>query len=187
MQEFERLKDREGISGAREEMALWYRDVPRSELIASISRAQRAPGLSAGVSLLQDHGVVIGIASITWRFAASHFADDLGIEHCLATGLQDSGAIEHVWPEHKAQWLLDLAARLRVPIERTAAVGDSAGDHEMLGVAGVPIFVGAEAPSNTGWLHMPEASIDHVARHLVKLWSLQPNKPMQPTREAARG
>jgi len=171
MQEFERLKQREGISAAREEMAMWYREVPRSTLLQSLSQAQQAPGLAEGISLLQAHGVSIGIASITWRFAATHFADALGIEHCLATVLQDSGAIDHVWPEHKAEWALNLAARLKVPFERTAAVGDSAGDYEMLGVVNTPIFVGAEPPQ-ASWRHMPAANIEHVARHLIGVWAL---------------
>jgi phosphoserine phosphatase len=188
MQEFERLKQREGISAAREEMASWYRDVPRSTLLQSLSQAQQAPGLAEGISLLQVHGVVIGIASITWHFAATYFADTLGIEHCLATVLQDSGAIDHVWPEHKAQWALDMAARLKVPLERTAAVGDSAGDYDMLGVVGTPIFVGVEPPPpQVSWRHMPAANIEHVARHLIDVWALQPNKSMQPTCEDARG
>jgi len=187
MQEFERLKHREGISAAREEMALWYRDVPRSTLLQSLSHVQQAPGLAEGISLLQDHGVVIGVASITWHFAAVHIADAFGIEHCLATVLQDSGAIDHVWPEHKAQWVLDLAARLKVPVGRTAAVGDSAGDYDMLGVVGTPIFVGVEPPSQASWRHMPAANIEHIARHLIEEWSLQPNKPMQPTCADARG
>src|SRR5215203_2467874 len=79
MQEFERLKQRNGISAAREEMASWYRDVPRSTLLQSLSQARRAPGLAEGISLLHAHGVVIGIASITWHFAVTHFADALGI------------------------------------------------------------------------------------------------------------
>ncbi|HMN44530.1 MAG TPA: haloacid dehalogenase-like hydrolase [Povalibacter sp.] len=179
MQEFERLKQRNGIAAAREEMAAWYRDVPRPALLQSLSQAQHAPGLAEGISLLKAHGVVIGIASITWHFAATYFADALGIEHCLATGLHDSGAIDHVWPEHKAAWVLDLAARLKVPLERTAAVGDSAGDYDMLSVVSTPVFVGAEPPPQAGWRHMPAANIEHIARHCIGLWSLQPNTALQ--------
>jgi HAD superfamily phosphoserine phosphatase-like hydrolase len=187
MQEFEQLKRRDDISAAREEMASWYREVPRSTLLQSLSRAQRAPGLVEGISLLQAHGVTIGIASITWHFAAIHFANSLGIEHCLATVLQDSGAIDHVWSEHKAQWLVNLATRLNIPLERTAAVGDSAGDYDMLGVVNAPIFVGVEPPPpNISWCHMPAAGISHVARQLVDMWALQPNKLLHATCEDAR-
>jgi phosphoserine phosphatase len=179
MQEFERMKDRESISAAREEMALWYREVSRSTLLQSLSHLQQAPGLAEGISLLQEYGFVIGVASITWHFAAVHIADAFGIDHCLATVLQDSGAIDHVWPEDKASWVLDLARRLKVPVERSAAVGDSAGDYNMLDVVGTPIFVGLEAPPQGSWRHMPAANIEHIARHLIEAWSLQPNKPLK--------
>lgn len=176
MQELERLKDRQDISVAREEMASWYRDVPSRVLLRSLEQVRFAPGLAAGIALLRSHGVAVGIASITWRFAVAHFADKLRIEHYLATHLQDSGAIDHVWPEHKARWVLDLAARLSVPLERTAAVGDSAGDYQMLGAVGKSIFVGAERPPQAGWLHMPSADVEEVARHLIKEWALRPGE-----------
>ena len=188
MQEFERLKDRQGISAAREEMAIWYRDVSRSVLLQTLYEAQPAPGLAAGITLLQAHGAAVGIASITWHFAVMHIATSLGIEHCLGTVLEDSGSIQHVWPEHKAKWILELARRLEITIERTAAVGDSAGDYDMLGVVGIPIFVGMELPSpQPTWLHLPAANIEHVARHLIDAWGLQPNNALQPTCEDARG
>jgi phosphoserine phosphatase len=133
MQEIERLKDRQEICAARQEMASWYRDLSAAEIHASLQNVCLAPGLADGISLLQDHSVTIAIASITWRFAVQHFAQLWGVEHCLATSLGDSGAIDHVWPEHKAQFIRDLSSQLRIPMERTAAVGDSAGDFDMLG------------------------------------------------------
>ena len=175
MQEIEHLKHRHEIAAAREEMAVWYAEVSRAAILDSLQNVQFAPGLAAGISLLQEHGVTVGIASITWRFAVQHLAEQLAIEHCLATSLQDSGAIDHVWPEHKAQWLLDLTTRMGVSPQRTAAIGDSAGDYEMLGVAGIPIFVGVESPPvESDWLHWPAANIEHVARHLIEAWALQP-------------
>jgi phosphoserine phosphatase len=94
----------------------------------------------------------------------------------LATTLEDFGRIDHVWPEHKAQWLLELSARLGIPRARTAAVGDSAGDHEMLRVAGTSIFVGTELPpQQQGWIHWPAADIAHIARHLID--ALPPSPP----------
>lgn len=171
MQEIGRLKgDCRQIAAAREEMAAWYRDISPADLIASLRAVELAPGLAAGISLLQAHGFAIGIASITWRFAAEHFAGEWGIEHCLATTLQASGEIDHVWPEHKAQWARDLAARLSIPLERTAAVGDSSGDYEMLRAAGTSIFVGSELPPvQQDWLHWPAANIEHLARHVVEV------------------
>jgi phosphoserine phosphatase len=181
MQEIERIKDREEIAAAREEMASWYRDVPRSTLLQALNDAQLAPGLSAGIALLKAHGVAIGIASITWRFAVAHFAASLGIENYLGTGLEDSGSINHVWPEHKARWTLELADRLRVPAKRTAAVGDSAGDYDMLGVVGVPVFVGSQLQVLQPWVHLPAANIERVARHIIDAWGLQQSLGSQET------
>jgi HAD superfamily phosphoserine phosphatase-like hydrolase len=174
MQEIERLKHRDDISAAREEMASWYRDVPRATLLESLTHAHQAPGLTEGISLLRTHGVEIGIASITWDFGVAHFARIFGVEHCIGTGLRESTVIDHVWSEHKAQWVVELAARLKVPLERTAAVGDSAGDYDMLAVVGTPIFVGTEPPpSQANWRHMPAANIEHIALHVIRGWALQ--------------
>lgn len=175
MQEFERLTDRRQIAAARDEMALWYRDAPHASILDSLQNVQWAPGLANGIALLQAGGFAVGIASITWRFAVQHFAAQWGIEHCLATTLQDFGQIDHVWPEHKAQWLLQLAAQLGIPRAHTAAVGDSAGDYEMLRMANTSIFVGADLPPlQQHWIHWPAANIEHIARHLLKALPLQP-------------
>jgi hypothetical protein len=63
MQEIERLKDREQIAAAREEMAGWYRNISPAALIASLRTVELAPGLATGISVLQAHGFAIGIAS----------------------------------------------------------------------------------------------------------------------------
>jgi phosphoserine phosphatase len=175
MQELERFKTREELRAAREEMAGWYRVASVSTLLASLEGARFAAGAATGLSLLRAHGVAIGIASITWSFAVEHFARGFGVKDWLGTELRDSGEIAHVWPEHKARWVQELAQRLGVPAERTAAVGDSAGDDAMLGAVGVPIFVGAELPApRPGWLHRPAESIDWVAKHLLQVWRLPP-------------
>jgi phosphoserine phosphatase len=187
MQEIERFRDRLHIAAAREEMARWYADVPVATLLEALQAVRFAPGVASGISLLQAHGVVVGIASITWRFAVAHFAEKLGVEHCLGTALQDSGAVEHVWSEHKAAWVVQMSARLGVSREYIAAVGDSVGDYEMLGVAGKAFFVGTQAPeSHPEWLHWPAANIEHVARHLIETWALQPNNTIQATCKDAR-
>lgn len=171
MQEIERLTARSEIAAARSEMARWYDGISRSELTALLDRAQLAPGASDGIRMLRDAGVTVAIASITWCFAVEHFAGLLGVQHTLATRLHESGEIEHVWAEHKADWVLRLAAGLAIPIERTAAVGDSAGDHAMLGAVNVPFFVGAQPPRDReGWLHWPGASIETIAAHLLGKW-----------------
>jgi HAD superfamily phosphoserine phosphatase-like hydrolase len=187
MQEMERLSNRKQIAAAREEMARWYAEVPLSALLECLRAIQLAPGAPVGVSMLQKHGVTVGIASITWSFAVAHFAARLGVQHFLGTTLQPSGSVEHVWSEHKAAWVLDLAARWGVSREHIAAVGDSHGDCEMLKVAGKAFFVGAQASElNPEWLRWPAANIEHVAQHIIESWRLQPNDAMQATCEDTR-
>lgn len=173
MQEFERLEDQDSIANARAEMAGWYERVSREEFIGSLANVRIADGTVDGISLLKAHGVEVAIASITWAFAIQQFADDWGIARFLATKLHPDGSIDHVWPEDKARWLVDLATQLGVSNSRVSAVGDSAGDFEMLRAVGVPIYVGVDRPEHESrWLHWPSASIDKIAQHLIGMWNL---------------
>jgi phosphoserine phosphatase len=123
------------------------------------------------VGLLQESGIEVAIASITWDFAVGWFAGQLGVKQFLGTGLTDGGQIEHVWPSHKADWLVSLANQLHVPADRTAAVGDSSGDVAMLNAAALRFFVGPYAPSGLKCLHMPSANILELARIILAEWS----------------
>lgn len=181
MRRLERFADTRELRAAREEMAGWYLSVGLATLPDSLNGARLAPGAEKGLALLRSHGVEVAIASITWGFAVEYFARRLGVEHWQGTELKASGEIRHIWPEDKARWVRELAVRLRVPFVRTAAVGDSTGDLQMLGAVGVPVFVGRDLPSaQQGWLHFPEADLEAVARHLVGIWKLSPNNPLQP-------
>jgi len=181
MQQLERFATKDDLRAGREEMAAWYRSVGIARLRDALGNACLAPGASEGLSLLRSHGVAVGIASITWSFAVAHFARLLGAEHWHGTGIEESGEIRHVWPEDKASWVQALASRLEVPLERTAAVGDSPGDTEMLHAVGMPVFVGRELPpAHSGWLHYPSGDIAAIARHVVSAWRLAPGNPPQP-------
>ena len=175
MRHLERFADKQELRAAREEMAGWYLSVGLAALPDSLHGARLAPGAEKGLALLMSHGVEVAIASITWSFAVEYFARRLGVKHWHGTELKETGEIRHIWPEDKARWVRELAERLRLPFARTAAVGDSAGDLEMLAAVGLPVFVGRELPSaQQGWLHFPQADIEVVARHLVGVWRLSP-------------
>jgi phosphoserine phosphatase len=185
MRQLERFASDQDLRTAREEMARWYLPVGLTRVRDSLEGARLAPGTKNGLGLLRAHGVAVGIASITWSFAVEHFARLLDVEHWQGTVLEESGEIRHVWPEDKAPWVRGLAQRLGVPWERTAAVGDSAGDQQMLGAVAFPVFVGRELPSvQPGWLHYPAADIEAVARHLVAVWKPSSNNPLRPTTSA---
>lgn len=170
MQAFESLTGQQEIAEARVEMARWYSSTSRDRLIEFLTAADWAPGAMEGVALLQESGVEVAIASITWDFAVGWFAEQLGVKHFLGTGLRENGQIEHVWPEHKAKWLTTLSSRLRVPERRIAAIGDSSGDVAMLEAAALRFFVGPRAPCGLKCSHMPSANILELARIILAEW-----------------
>ena len=87
MQEIERLKTKEDITAAREEMAPWHAEMKESDIISSLQNINLAPGVEEGLMLLRNHGVTIAIASITCKFAISHFAKKWNIEHFIGTDI----------------------------------------------------------------------------------------------------
>ncbi len=167
MREFERCVTREEIAAARIEMRDWYSRYTESELCASLAAAAEAPGLTVGLERLRAAGVQIAIASITWSFAVEWFARRLGAQFHLGTELRPGGAVVHVWPEDKAAWLSDLAARLGIPRAETAAVGDTTSDLPMLLAAGRAYYVGIDEPPAPGIRHFPSGDIDQIARELL--------------------
>src|SRR5579883_1384117 len=104
MRRFEALSSEPEIAVARREMASWYRGYEPGQLHEMLKAARWAPGAREAVASLREAGCAIGIASITWRFAVAWFADQLGVEHYLGTGLSPAGEVDHVWGRDKAQW-----------------------------------------------------------------------------------
>lgn len=171
MNEMELLETKVEITAAREEMVLWYDSMSDEDVAKVLQDVALAPGLSEAFSLFRAHGVVIAIASITWRFAIEHFTKEWGVEHYIGTGISAAGGIEHVWAEDKAQFLRSLSYQLGLPQSRVAAVGDSSGDFDMLDVAGESIFVGPSTAQCAGsWKHMPNANISEIAEYLMERW-----------------
>lgn len=181
MRHLERFADNQELRASHEEMAGWYLSAGLATLLDSLNGPRLAPGAEKGFALLRASGLEVPIASITWSFAVEYFARRLGVEHWQGPEVEESGEIHDIWPEDKARWVRELEVLLLVPLARTAAVGDSAGDLQMLRAVGVPVLVGHELPSaEEGRLHFPETDIDPVARHLEAIWNLSPNNPVQP-------
>jgi HAD superfamily phosphoserine phosphatase-like hydrolase len=171
MQEIELLKTRAEMTTAREEIALWHGGMTDSDITTSLQNVKLAPGLEEGFSLLREHGITIAIASITCRFAIEKFAKHWEIEHFIGTDVLNSGEIEHVWAEQKAQFIQKLSSQLEIPLTRIAAIGDSSGDFDMLNIAGEAIFVGSSAQQcSKNWLHLPNANIVEIAKYLIEKW-----------------
>lgn len=154
---------------AREEMAAWYADHPRSRLVEGLQRLTFAPGAKEGIDLLLSHGIEVAICSLTWHFAVERIAADLGIRHSVGTALDGAGRITHLLPEDKPVWSTALAARLGVPSDRTAGVGDSSGDVPLLRAVRHPYFVGTDLPGGLPRhaIHMPDGNLLALARHFL--------------------
>ena len=161
------------IVEARAEMARWYDGVPLAELKSYCEGAVWAPGAREAVAYLQHRDIHVAIASITWKFAVAWFAAKLNITSFLGTDLLPSGAIEHVWGCTKGTWLLQLANDLGVEAGRIAAVGDSAGDTDLLKASALRFFVGSEPPDSVpAVIHLPAADIRTIAEHIIHVWQI---------------
>ena len=172
MRELEQLESNqiEEIMAAREEMVEWYSAFTFSGLCKHLTAIRVAPGVDEGFTLLRAHGFKIAIVSLTWEFAVEWFANRLGADHSVGTGLSSSGLITHFWPQDKALWLTGLAANLGVDMKDAAAVGDSSGDIPMLLSVGHRYWVGPTIPPELDRevIHEPGGDMRLVANRIVE-------------------
>ena len=163
----EQRKDRDSLRILREEIARCYGGATEAELCRHLSRLTLAPGAREGFALLGAAGIATAIVTFTWEFAAAWLARELGASHWLGTRLRSDGGIDHVWPEDKAAWLVDLASRLRLTRAHVAAIGDSWRDVPMFEVAGTSFYVGDVLPDGVRAIHAPDGDIAAIARRIV--------------------
>jgi len=101
-------------------------------------------------------------------FGVERMAADLGINESLGTGLDwDTKQIDHVYAGDKVDFLQRMVAKYEIPIGRTYAVGDSGGVVPMLKAAAHGFYLGDSDPHILGTIHLREASIDTIARHII--------------------
>jgi phosphoserine phosphatase len=93
-----------------------------ASLEAQFARARLVPDAANAVGLLQQRGVICGVASLGWDIAAEVVARRLGIRHHFGVGVEPGGAVVHVWQEDEAEYPRRLAAELSVPVERSLLV-----------------------------------------------------------------
>lgn len=172
MRELEQLESNqiEEITAAREEMAEWYSPFTFGELCRHLTAIRIAPGVDEGFALLREHGFRIAIVSLTWEFAVEWFANRLGADYSVGTGLSADGLIDHFWPKDKELWLAGLADRLGVEMNEVAAVGDSSGDIPMLLSVGHRYWVGQATPRqlNGKVIHEPTGDVRLVSHRIVE-------------------
>ncbi len=172
MRELEQLESDqiEEITSAREEMVEWYSPFTFDELCEHLTAARVAPGVDEGFALLREHGFRIAIVSLTWKFAVEWFANRLGADYSVGTGLSEDGLIDHFWPKDKGLWLTGQAGRLGVEMKEVAAVGDSTGDIPMLLSVGHRYWVGQTTPGplHGKVIHEPTGDVRLLARRIVE-------------------
>lgn len=156
------------VINAREEMADWYIEAGRELVDSFLDLAIWASGAHSGIKSLMENGWQVAVASLTWSFGVARVAADLGISDYVGSGLDwDTKQIEHVFPEHKSEFLQRVVAQYEVPAERVYAVGDSGGDLPMMEVAGKGFYLGHSDPQVDGVVHLPDAGIDTVADRIL--------------------
>jgi phosphoserine phosphatase len=140
------------------------------ELTRHLVRAHFAPGVDEAFQLLHGRQVTTALVSIGWNFVVDWFAKRFGTAHWAATKLNLDGSVTPFWPEDKGPWLEQLMARLHVPRNEVAAVGDSPRDASLFRAAGHSFYVGADSPAGLGSLqHFPDGNMAAVARAILRL------------------
>jgi HAD superfamily phosphoserine phosphatase-like hydrolase len=140
------------------------------ELSRQLVHAHFAPGVDEAFQLLHRRQVTTAIVSIGWDFVVDWFAQRFGATHWAATTLNPDGRVTPLWPEDKGPWLEQLMAKLHVPRDEVAAVGDSPRDASLFGAARHSFYVGADRPDGLGDVrHYPDGNMAAVAEAILRL------------------
>lgn len=110
------------LAAARIKEARALRTQAAALAYAGSSPLKLAPGAQRALWRLQQHGIVCAIVSLGWDFVAEGVAARLGVQHCLGSGLERSGAVVHVWPEDRADFAQRIAEQLGLSASRTELV-----------------------------------------------------------------
>ncbi len=128
----------------RRDIASWPGGVTKNEVEAILSKYVIRPEAKPTIDELKRRGIRTALVSSGIDILAEDVAEDLGIDYWLANGLQfdKSGkvlpdGIGRVDPTRKDLAYLSFLARLRIPSERTIAVGDTIYDLRFLQSAGL--------------------------------------------------
>jgi phosphoserine phosphatase len=123
--------------------------------LTALATANRAVGITPGalelITALHAEGWAVGAVSGGFTHMVAPLAETLGLDFYRANTLQvaDAALTGTVLPPvidraAKAEALVEWAAELGIPLERTAAIGDGANDLDMLESAGLSIAFGGK-------------------------------------------
>ena len=107
------------------------------------------------------------IVSLPWSFGAEWYARLFGADAALGTAIRSDGSVAHVLPADKGVWFSQIADRMGIGRDQTAAVGDSRGDLDLFAAAGRSIYVGDQLPLGCTATHQPDGDLSTIARALL--------------------
>jgi phosphoserine phosphatase len=132
--------------GALEARVVLLAGMAESVLEGAWGRVRLMPGAASLVATMRRAGAQTALVSGGFEFFAERIAAELGFAHVVSNRLEVAGGrlTGRVLPpivtgDVKRRALVDLAARHRVPLAKTLAVGDGANDLPMLAAAGLGI------------------------------------------------
>jgi phosphoserine phosphatase len=133
----------------RRDIALWRREMPGitdRDVNSILDEVPLIPGAPELMEALRERNIRTGIVSGGIDLLAGRVANHLGMDFFMANGLESNGdgvlsgeGVSRVPLRDKASTVKTMAARLGIPLEETAAVGDTYIDIPMFRVAGLGI------------------------------------------------
>ena len=132
-------------SSLRERVAL-LKGIPDSVFEKVFNSIHLTPNAQKFISILQKNGILVGLVSGGFTPIVERFAKSLGIAYLSANQLEVKDGLltgkligQIISPEVKKETLEKWREELKLPQERTVAIGDGANDLLMLKVAGLGI------------------------------------------------
>jgi phosphoserine phosphatase len=128
-----------------------YRGLSRRDVWTALAEIRPIEGLDRALLLLRRRQVRLLLATCTWRFAADYFQARYGFDAVCGTSMEESDGLLSgvvsgcVDGPTKAGFLVDYCGGEGIALEDCVAVGDSASDVPMFGVAGRSIALNATA------------------------------------------
>ena len=129
----------------RERVAL-LKGLPDSVFDTVFNSIHLSPNAQKFISILQKNGILVGLVSGGFIPIVDRLAKSLGIAHFSANQLEVKDGLltgklvgQIISPEVKKETLEKWRAELKLPQERTVAIGDGANDLLMLKSAGLGI------------------------------------------------
>ncbi len=150
------------------DLACWPRPLSRQTLREALAGCALRPEAARVVDEIKRRGATPAIITAAPGLLADDVAERLGIEHVLSNGLGfdeagyfDGSVYPNVDPLSKHVALESMAARLKVPLGRILAVGDSSYDLTFLKSAGRGLLIGdPELAARHGLPYIPD--LTHV-------------------------